>query len=268
MKYYWINLDTALERRLFMENQFRKLHIQNHRISAITPDLLSSILEDNAPYNCGYCDCAKNNYKDCPVEYATVCSHLKAIWEGYNSNEDYFIVCEDDIYFTFQINYDFIKTHFPKEFEIYQMMVISEGHTEIFYQRFFLSNNLLIKYVPITPSAGFYLISRAGAKKILDLYLNPITNKFNLSKCPFLKLADVLIFQSANTIVSTFPLCIFNINFKSQIHEHHYEDHKKAYNKIKELILKHYGNPQKIDNRIPFLLSYYPIEDLEKLFKS
>jgi GR25 family glycosyltransferase involved in LPS biosynthesis len=268
MKYYWINLDTALDRRVFMENQFRKLHIDNHRISAITPSTLSSILEDKPPYNCGYPDCIKNNFKDCPVEYATVCSHLKAILEGYKSNDDYFVICEDDIYFTFQINFNFITSNFPKDFDIFQMMIISEGHTEIFYQRFFLSNNLLIKYMPITPSAGFYLISRAGAKKIIDLYYNPISNKFNLSNCPYLKLADVLIFQSVHTIVSTFPLCIFNIGFKSQIHEHHYEDHKKAYNKIKELILKHYGNPLQIDNKIPFLLSYYPIEDLEKLFKS
>ena len=251
MKYYWINLDTSLERRLFMENQFRKLHIENYRISAITPNLLPTILEDNPPYNCGYCDCVKNDFKDCPVEYATVCSHLKAIWEGYKSNEDYFIVCEDDIYFTFQINYDFIKTHFPKEFDIFQMMVISEGHTEIFYQRFFLSNSLIIRYVPITPSAGFYLISRAGAKKILDLYLNPNSNKFNLSKCPFLKLADVLIFQSVNTIVSTFPLCIFNINFKSQIHDHHFEAHNEAYEKIKEIHKDYKSNPLIIEKFTP-----------------
>jgi len=261
-------MDISFERRLFMENQFRKLNIENKRISAITPESLSSILEDKPPYNCGYPDCAKNGYKDCPVEYATVCSHLKAILEGYKSNDEYFIICEDDIYFTFKLNFDFIKSHFPSEFDIFQMMIISEGHTELFYKNCFLSNKLIINYIPITPSAGFYLISRKGAKKILDLYLNPLTNKFNLSNCPYLKLADVLIFQSANTIVSTFPLCIFNIDFKSQIHEHHYEDHKKAYNKIKEIILRHYGNPNNIDNKIPFLLTYHPIEDLEKLFKS
>lgn len=268
MKYYWINIDTAFERRLFMENQFRKLHISNQRISAVTPDQLPSILQDTPPYNCGYINCSKNGFKDCPVEYATVCSHLKAIWEGYKSNDEFFVICEDDIYFTFTIDYDFIINNFPKEFDIYQMMVISEGHTEIFYRQCFLNNSLLIKYMPITPSAGFYLISRNGAKKLLDLYLNPTTNKFNLSNCPYLKLADVLIFQSVNTIVSTFPLSIFNINFKSQIHEHHYDDHKKAYNKIKELISTHYSDPVKQSNKIPFIRYYHPIEDLEKLFKS
>jgi GR25 family glycosyltransferase involved in LPS biosynthesis len=98
LNYYWINLDKAKDRRIFMENQFEKIGVvNNHRISAYTPDDLSSILIDNPPYNCGYPECIQNGCKNCPIEFAVLCSHMKAIQEGYKSNAPYFIVCEDDI---------------------------------------------------------------------------------------------------------------------------------------------------------------------------
>ena len=39
--YYWINLDKAKERRLFMEEQFKKNGIKNKRVSAYSPVALS-----------------------------------------------------------------------------------------------------------------------------------------------------------------------------------------------------------------------------------
>ena len=111
-----------------------------------------------------------------------------------------------------------------------------------FYNNYYKSGNLFIKYNPITPSAGYYICTREGAKKLLDLYLDEKTGKFNLKNCNCLKLADVLLFQSVTTAVSTMPFAIPNINFKSQIHTHHYEAHKKAHYKIKEVIKDEYLN--------------------------
>jgi GR25 family glycosyltransferase involved in LPS biosynthesis len=261
LKYYWINIDNATERSEFMNLQFKIHDIENKRISAITPTTLHTVLEDNPPYFCGYPECLDNKCVDCIIEYSTLCSHFEAIKAGYNSGDDYFIICEDDIFFPFKLNFDLMIKNFPPNFDIIQMMVISSGHTEYFYEKFYKSDILLINYNPITPSAGFYLITHKGAEKLLNLYTNKETNKYNFSNCNFLKLADVLVFQSVNTFVSTFPLCFPNINFKSQIHQHHYENHKIAYEmirtKIKEDKMKH-----------PFIIDYYPFEDFEKLFKS
>jgi GR25 family glycosyltransferase involved in LPS biosynthesis len=261
LKYYWINIDKATKRSDFMKLQFKIHNIKNERISAITPETLPEVLEDKPPYFCGYPDCRNNNCKDCIVEYATLCSHFEAIKAGYKSGAEYFIVCEDDIYFTFKLNFDLMIKNRPQDYDIIQMMVISSGHTEYFYEKFYKSDILLINYNPITPSAGFYLITHKGAEKLLNLYTNKQTNKYDFSNCQFLKLADVLIFQSSKTCVSTLPLCFPNIHFKSQIHEEHYENHKLAYEmirtKIKEDNMKH-----------PFIMDYYPFEDFEKLFKS
>jgi len=246
--FFWINLDNAIDRKLFMENQFKLLNINNYRISAYTPSDFNNILQDNPPYFCGYKECLERNCIDCPIEYAVICSHLKAIQAGYNSGKNYFIICEDDIYFPFSINFFKLIASVSKDIDIIQMMVISSGHTDYFYNNFYKNNILFIRYNPITPSAGFYLCSRNAAKKLLDLYINKNTGKFDFSNSNYLKLADVLLFQSVNSIVTTIPFAIPNISFKSQIHTHHFEAHKNAYDKIKEVI--------KDDNlKNPFILT-------------
>jgi GR25 family glycosyltransferase involved in LPS biosynthesis len=251
IKFYWINLEKAIERKEFMENQFNITNINNQRIIASTPKDLIDILEENPPYFCGYQECLNKKCKSCPVEFATVCSHLNAIREGYNSGNDYFVVCEDDIILDFKIDFQKIILNFPNNYEILQMMIISKSHTEFFYENMYKSNNLFVKYTPITPSAAFYLISRNGAKQIIDKYLNKETNKWNINSFDGIKVADVLIYQSVNTCVLTFPLCSFNINFKSQIHDHHFEAHNEAYEKIKEIHKDYKSNPLIIEKFTP-----------------
>lgn len=233
--FYWINLDKATERRNFMENQFKEKNLKNKRITAISPETLNEYLEDEPPYFCGYIDCAKNNCKDCIYEYSTLCSHLKAIKKAYDDGDNYFIICEDDININFKLDIYKLLLNKPPDYDIIQMMVIGAGHLEYFYYNYYKKNIQLIKYNPITPSAAYYIISRNGAKKILDMYFNEKTNKFNFKNTKFLRLADVLIFQSVQTCVLTFPLCIPNIEFKSQIHQEHFDWHKNAYEKIKEI---------------------------------
>jgi GR25 family glycosyltransferase involved in LPS biosynthesis len=247
IKYYWINLDKATERREFMEEQFNSFNIINERISAKTPNDLKDILDDEPPFFCGYKECLSNKCKNCPIEYATICSHLEAIKKGYMSGSDYFIICEDDVILKFNINFNVIISNFSKDFDILQMMIISKGHLEYFYNNFFLKNIFFVNYTPIIPSAAFYLISHKGAEKILEKFINKNNNKWNLSEFNGLKVADVLIYQSVKTFVSTFPLCSFNINFKSQIHDFHFQDHNDAFEMINE-IHKNYNINPLIDN--------------------
>ena len=262
LKYYWINLDKTTDRRDFMENQFKERGYNNQRISAVSPEKLPQYLEDKPPYFCGYSECRDNKCKDCPIEYSVLCSHFEAIKEGYKSGDDYFIVCEDDIIFPFEIDFNKIMERLPPSFDIIQFMAISAGHTDYFYENFYKKGVNFITYNPITPSAAFYLITRKGAEQLLSTYINKKSGKCDFKNCSFLKLADVLIFQTVFTFVSTFPLCIPKISFKSQIHEHHYKAHKDAAEMIISKI--------KDDNRKnEFIVNYYyPCEDLEKLFKS
>ena len=119
LKYYWINIESSIKRREFMENQFFKLSYNNKRIDAITPDNFLEILEDKPPYFCGNDCCLLNDCNDCKFEYACICSHLKAIQEGYNNGDEYFIICEDDILIPYNIDFENLIKNLPKDFDIF-----------------------------------------------------------------------------------------------------------------------------------------------------
>lgn len=262
LTYFWINIDKTSDRREFMEKQFKEMSIDNKRISAITPEKLSTFLEDKPPFFCGYSECRDNKCKDCHIEYAVLCSHFEAIKAGYNSGTEYFIVCEDDVIFPFELDFSKIIERLPPSFDIIQFMNISAGHTSYFYENFYKKKVDFITYTPITPSAAFYLITRKGAEQLLKTYINKKTNKYDFKNCEYMRLADVLIFQSVFTFVSTFPFAIPNIQFKSQIHEHHFKAHKEA----TEMIISKIKEDERKNEFINHY--YYPCEDLEKLFKS
>ena len=80
MKHYWINIDKSIDRRSFMEEQFKNNKLDNERISAITPRDFDEVLEDKRPLTCKHPGCVR-----CEYEYACISSHIKAIIEGLNN---------------------------------------------------------------------------------------------------------------------------------------------------------------------------------------
>jgi hypothetical protein len=44
IKFFWINIDGSDKRKEFMEKQFKKLNIDNIRVSAITPKDFPEVL--------------------------------------------------------------------------------------------------------------------------------------------------------------------------------------------------------------------------------
>ena len=261
IKYYWINIDKSIYRKAFMEQQFNYFNIDNQRISAITPEKLNEVIDDKPPYFCGNNCCAYNNFNDCKFEYSCSASHLEAIKEGFKSGADYFIVCEDDIYFPFKLDFKGLIETLPKDFEIFQMMVLDEEANHKLYNDLYKNNVSFIEFNPTQRlfSTGMYLITRDGAKKLLQSFMNDKTNKYNFSNKNIIKQADFLIYMSAKTYTSTFPFCVPNSKFISEIHPHHYHIHMASINKIKENI-----NNNQLLNR--FIVDYYPFEDFDKLF--
>ena len=237
LKFYWINIESSIKRKEFMENQFIKLSYDNKRINAITPDNFDDILEDKPPYYCGNQCCLHNNCNDCKFEYACICSHLKAIKEGFDNGDDFFIVCEDDILFPFTIDFQKLINNLPKDFDIFQMMVLDEDANDFLYNCF-INNDICVKFNHkyCFYSTGMYLITRNGASKILDKMINKNSLKFDLRNINTFKQADFILYLNANTYTSTFPLCIPNINLLSEIHPQHFYIHKKAIIKILDIM--------------------------------
>jgi GR25 family glycosyltransferase involved in LPS biosynthesis len=97
MKHYWINIDKCIDRKEFMENQFKQKNIDNLRISAETPETIINynIIRNEESIN-----------TTTPEEISCILSHLKAIEKGYNDGGSYFCILEDDLNFG---NIDFRK---------------------------------------------------------------------------------------------------------------------------------------------------------------
>jgi len=261
IKYYWINIDKSIHRKIYMEEQFKYFNINNQRITAITPENLIDVQEDKPPYFCGNNgSCGHNNHNDCKFEYSCSCSHLNAIKEGYKSGDNYFIVCEDDIYFPFKIDFEKIIKNLPDNWEIFQLMILDEGANDKLYNDYYKKNINFIDFNPMKClySTGMYLINRNGAKKILDLFINKETNKYNF-KNAIIKQADFLLYMNVKTYTTTFPFCHPNPIFISEIHPNHYYNHLKAINKIMSII-----NDNKLSNI--FINDYYSFDDFSKIY--
>jgi len=237
MKYFWINIDKSTDRKEFMENQFKKYNIENYRVSAITPDDFEDVLVHKPPFFCGNPECLAINAKNCKYEFACTCSHIKACVEALKHDDDYFMIIEDDIIIPFELDFDKIINELPFDADIFQMLVLYSPSINALYDKLYKNNIKYIKYQPILPSTGMYLISRRGAQRLINLYMNQ-DDKYDFSSFNSVKVADMILYSSVTTYVSTIPLCYPHIQLESEIHPDHINEHTKAINSITNILEK------------------------------
>lgn len=227
MKYFWINIDSSVLRRNFMEKQFEKLKLENFRISAITPDIIdfSKIIKNK-------------NSNNSPQEYACVLSHLSAIKAGYDSGDNMFIILEDDMNVE-KFDDDKIVKILSKEDNVEMIQIFNSSHHFILqmYNDFFVKENkLLIKRDQHDyPGMGCYLLTRNGAKKILDTFiLNDNDYFYDLSMSSWC-CSDNILYKCTNTYIFTYPFVTTCSDFDSHIHNEHIQYHKIANNIISKI---------------------------------
>ena len=238
--HYWINVDKSEYRYEFMKEQFDKLNIVNERISARTPDDIdfTKIIKNQE---------SKSN----PAEYACILSHLKAIQIGYDEGYEYFFILEDDINII-KINQkkliNLIKTFEKKnncKIDILQLHtnshpLIIELYNELggsIINRTYNDTSLIKIRDRDYPSTGYYLISREGAKKLLDKFVIDFKNDtYDLSYSAWCA-ADNVLYRPVNTYILLYPIVTSNIKCGSLIHEEHIFNHDRS-NEIIALIHK------------------------------
>tara|TARA_B110000259_G_scaffold188163_1_gene245294 strand:+ start:3254 stop:3991 length:738 start_codon:yes stop_codon:yes gene_type:complete len=231
MKHIWINIDKNEKRKAFMYKQFNENNIENIRVSAITPLMFDKVLHNNhtRPLTCKYPGCVT-----CDYEFACLCSHIKAMQECLKYEDEYFVIMEDDISLPFLIDYNKLINATEKKFDILQLLILYNNTIESLNNVFKEKNILFIKWQYLLPSTGMYIISRQSAEKLVTLYFNE--NKYDFTKFDGQIVADVLLYQSVNTICSTIPYCYPNIDMGSEIHPEHLLSHQKAVDSIKKVI--------------------------------
>ena len=231
MIHYWINLDKSTKRKLFMENQFKEKNIDNVRVSAITPDDFDIVLANKRPLTCKHPGCV-----NCEYEFACISSHIKAMKEAItNTNDEWFVVMEDDMLLPYDIDYDTLIKDAPPDFEILQLCISYGNTVEFLYNNLLLNNKLhFIKWQYLLPCAGMYIDSRKGAEKLVNKFY--VNGKYDFSSCEFQIVADVALYSTANTYTATFPCSYPNIEMGSEIHPHHLDAHQSAIIVIKNVL--------------------------------
>ena len=229
MKHYWINIDRYKTRAEFMLEQFSKHNIENVRVSAFTPHDFNKYLNHEGPITCKYPGCTT-----CEYEFACLMSHIKAIQMGLDSGDEYFIVLEDDIYMPFVIDYDGLTKDIPRDTEILQMLILYGQTVKTLANFYEKTKNKYIKWKYLLPSAGMYMVSREGAKKIVDLFYKD--GKYDFRHSPYQIVADVLLYETAITYATTMPYAYPHSILGSCIHPNHIPAHKRAIVDIKEVM--------------------------------
>ena len=231
MKHYWINTEDSIDRREYMENQFKENNIENYRILAETPETIKDYTFMRHP----------GSHDTKPVEIACLLSHLKAIKKGYDDGDKYFCVCEDDFVLC---NIDDSKllnhiNNFQNKnngiIEALQLFISSDHYIYDLYKDNFLNNEIIIKRDISYPGAVYYLVSREGAQKILDKYiLSGSKNYYDLSFAAW-TVSDHLIYSAVDSYVLTYPIIITNIKYGSIIHPAHLVSHERGNNVIRNI---------------------------------
>lgn len=207
MKYYYINLKTATERREHLENEF------------INNNIDKFIRVDAIPYsNYIKLNCSLKNAKE------TAChrSHIKAINEFItNSTDDYAIICEDDLVFEYSKYWrctpDELIKKAPSDTGIIQLAII---YAPIYKQDNPWHKQLdFFKWgtIPHVGSCLAYIITRKCGIKLLKYY-ETLTNKI-------LATADSLLGIYGNVNINTnfiaytykYPMFTYRDNNNSQL---------------------------------------------------
>jgi len=213
---YYINLDSQVERRTFMGEQFKYWEIENYtRISAYdgrTSDL-SEILKGTYPENMT------------SGEIGCTCSHLKAIKEWYETtNTPYALIMEDDVdinnarfwNFTFS---DFIA-RVPYAWDCIQLAIISTGDINVPIHTRFVNSF----------STACYILTRRYAQKLLDFHVRGDLYKLDQGVKPRAT-ADDLIYNAGLTYAC--PLFLYKLELGSAIHPDHLDAfHRNSYDGV------------------------------------
>jgi FkbM family methyltransferase len=229
---YCVSLEECQERRHELTFQFNNYGIE--------PIFLISkrYSESNDKVVGKYLHTLNDGTKGCCV------SHLKMIKEWYNNtDEEYAFFCEDDLSLETIDYWDFTWNEFiekiPDDAECVQLLTI-RNHYDTFEMRSRYWDDW---------GATAYILTRNGAKKIIDSYIFEDVYSLEVPNKEIMPLIENIIFSFVNTY--TIPLFVENVSFKStfenqddDVKEGQKNNHKIAYDivlnmwKSKKQVLK------------------------------
>lgn len=222
MKHYWINIDRCTDRKEFMQTQFDELGIDHIRVPAATPESIKDYNFIRHPQSV-----------NTPLEFACLVSHLQALEMALqNTDEHYFCVMEDDVNIC-KLNFnkilDYMKQAEEKDqvqIDILQLYTNSHPFIIQMVNEQVRKGEFVTKRIDGYPSTAYYLISRDGAKKLLEKFkLSDTSYDFSYSSWTA---ADNMLYSPVTTYMLTYPVVTTNMKCGSIIHPSHLANHENA----------------------------------------
>jgi hypothetical protein len=251
---YCVSLEESIDRRTYLNNQFKKYNIE-------PKFLISKRYSESDDKIIGkYVNSLNDGTKGCCA------SHLKMIKEWYNNtDEEYAFFCEDDLSLETVDYWDFNWQQFierlPDDIDCIQLLTIRNE-----YDTFELRPRYWDDW-----GATAYILTREGAKKIIDTYIKGDTYVLEIPNQEIMPLIENIIFSSViNT--HTIPLFVENISFKSTF-EHQDNDvkegHKNNHKISHDLILNMWKSKKQVFSEFEKIKNKVEVEktELEKLLE-
>jgi GR25 family glycosyltransferase involved in LPS biosynthesis len=219
---YFITVDTS--RLSHMQNVFESTNTTF--LYGTTPETLPLI---HIPRYGALCSSDK--------EYACLVSHLATLeYAVQKSQDDYFIICEDDVQFEWLTeSFDSIIQTAPDDWECLQLYTNNpDALIELAY-KYDRTHDLWIPWQEEFWSTLCYCITRRGANKLISRFRN---NGWDFRSLSYGRIvADDVLYRNIRTYTRTLPLCVSNEETHSLIHsqEHIQRIHTKA-NAIAKMI--------------------------------
>lgn len=185
---FYINLDEHQDRKKYIEYHFQENKIENYfRVPGINGKEVEN----------------KSNLSD--SENGCTLSHLKALSLFLETDYNFALICEDDVDLSNSENIDFsfyetLNTH-NEEYYCLQLAVIAREEMPV--------NFLIHRRVFWDFSTAAYIVNRAYASKLIDLYKDDLTFNNFLSRNIYdprggiiqsRPVADELVYNSCNTL--------------------------------------------------------------------
>jgi len=246
----YINLDKSLDRKEFIENQFKKYNINGVRISAISYETILN-LDYGTVQNIKYKIKSKNPPNN--RQLACILSHIKCLLEFEKMDDNnIIIIMEDDISLElinkWNTTIENIINQAPKIWECIKIdncnpklvkSNIKKYQQGINYTSNLKRGSLNLFHILRNYSAGFYIINKQFLKSFYDKYFN--NNCFNLFSETESLVSETLLFSIKNCYDYTQPL-VFSHGFQRNITEDHNKNNSlNKWEQIsKNLILKYY----------------------------
>mmetsp|Transcript_17786 Transcript_17786/g.57550 ORF Transcript_17786/g.57550 Transcript_17786/m.57550 type:complete len:406 (+) Transcript_17786:736-1953(+) len=172
IKIYWVNVEKDVVRRRHMEAMLGARGLRHERINATTPDIVAGMS--------GFAEAVSRGTTCSNEELGNVVSQLRALRQGLDDGEEVFAVAEDDLVIPSEegasrgLPFGELLAGAPESFDVLQLGIVDPTYRRRAFCEKCKKGKSWEKWRLGNAGAGLWIVTKTGAKKILEEYVQEI----------------------------------------------------------------------------------------------